>query len=787
MKKHPLLIVAIFFACGILLFDIFKPPLFASIGLLVVFTLVGFVFRGKPFSTPLILCAVILAGGLNFALQFFDRKAPDLHKIQTYQKIEVIGFVYGEVHRKGDFIRFPVSVNLLKSDSLWKPVRAKLFVSANDSTLRITENENLFIRGNLVWPIGSRNPGDFDYKRYLLFRGIDAQLRVRRDGRITKLGDAKETAWTPVEYVKRARRFIDSRLETVSDSQTWSIMRGLLLGDRSEIDPEITEEFARSGIIHILAVSGLHVGLLMGVCFGTASLLGLRKQQIFVVTLIIVWFYAVITGLKPPVTRASLMATLFLFGKLRDKQINGLNIVGAAALCVLIFRPGDLFQVGFQLSFSAVLGILLLYPRLESGVKRMPGVPAMMRNKIGKFVLGILMVSLAAQIGTAPFSVWHFGRISLVGVGANLLAIPLVTLLLPASLLYLATALTPAVISDWTEFACHFLAQSVIVTGDYFGRMAFASIDNWRPPLWWLPLYISVVALIFYGTQRKIRFIACLALFAGLNLHIWQKVVSDAPELRITVLDVGQGDCIFVEFPNGKTLLVDAGPASPEFDAGERYILPFLERHGFEKIDMAVISHPHLDHFGGLVAIASKIQIKDVVFADLNYESEVFQRMMHQLDSLKTPSSIVRRGDVIDAFAPATIMVFGPSRQNAARQKHLNDASIALQIRYGETTFLFTGDAEEDGEAALIPYADLLRSQFLKAGHHGSRTSSTNEFLQHVQPRWTAMSLGAMNKFGHPNFEVTQRLAKLGSDTLRTDLNGALQFVSNGRRIERIR
>ncbi|MFQ5632424.1 MAG: DNA internalization-related competence protein ComEC/Rec2, partial [bacterium] len=565
------------------------------------------------------------------------------------------------------------------------------------------------------------------------------------------------------------------------------VLRGLLLGDRTNIDQGITDNFARSGVIHILAVSGLHVGFVMAFCVMIGWLIRLKERELIILTLCVIWAYALITGVKPPVVRASAMASIFIIGRYRDKPINGGNLLAFAAILLLIFRPEEIFQAGFQLSFAAVAGILLLFPKIDHFFKSVCWIDKLYRYRIGRWIFGLMAVSFAAQIATLPFSAYHFGRVSFVGVFANLVVIPAIFITVISSVISLALLPLSMSLAQLLGAIPNGIVLFIIWLTDNIAGMSFSGLENWYPPIWVLLLYITVILALLYWQNMAIRFSTIAVVLALLNVAVWENIITGGPKLKATFLNVGQGDASFIQTPSGQNILIDAGRATPDYDAGKEVILPFFERHGIEKLDLVFITHPHFDHFGGLPAILKAMPVSKVAFVDTAYKSKSFRKLLDILQIEGVPIHIAKRGQIIDDFSPVQIWISGPALEYAKQNNRPNESSLTLQICYGKNVLLFMGDTQWRGEERMLPYGNLLSSEILKVGHHGSRTSSTAPCLDFVKPNYAVISVGAFNRFKHPSFAVTSRLAAIECDTLRTDLSGALVFTSDGRTIERVK
>jgi len=284
---------------------------------------------------------------------------------------------------------------------------------------------------------------------------------------------------------------------------------------------------------------------------------------------------------------------------------------------------------------------------------------------------------------------------------------------------------------------------------------------------------------------------------ANIVLYAWISADPARDEFRITFLDVGQGDAAFLEFPGGGTVLIDAGPKTPGYDTGERVILPFLRWKGVQKIDYLVVSHPHSDHLGGVPAVMRAIAVGRVVDCGSEEDTRLYKEYSRVMDSLRLPMSPAVAGEILGDELPGRIYVLWPDTGFAGpggspgfggARSNVNNLSVVLDIRFGSTSVLFTGDAEDDAEAYIVArYGGFIGSGLLKAGHHGSITSSTPGFISLVSPEHTVISVGRGNRFGHPSAAVIDRYLALGSEVERTDLEGALVFESDGRRWDRVR
>ncbi|MFQ5631897.1 MAG: DNA internalization-related competence protein ComEC/Rec2, partial [bacterium] len=658
MRNQPFLPVAIALSAGIVCAEYTAPAPSLPFSATIVFLLLAFAFRRKSLTASVFLyCAAFSFGITLLLVQNRAIKDQRLTENPTYSKITAFGSVISEPIIREDRVRYTLMLKAFKVDTSWHPANGRLQVMMKTPEKPLQIYEEVYATGNLIWPLSERNPGDFNYKRYLNLQGIQALLRIRYDGRVVRTGLFREPLLPVRKWINTIHKAVGQGLDKVFDSKAAAVLRGLLLGDHSEIDPAITEDFARSGVIHILAVSGLHVGFVIVICIMIGWLFRLKERDLVILTFCVIWIYAVITGVKPPVVRASVMASVFMIGRYRDKPVNAGNLLAFAAILLLIFRPGEIFQAGFQLSFSAVAGILFLYPKINSAFKSYRLTNAIQRYKFGRWILGLIAISLAAQIGTLPFSSYHFGRVSLFGVFANLVVIPAIFLAIISAIISLLLLPFSTSLAQFIGAFPNGLILLVIWLTNKIAGLGFTSLENWYPPIWILLLYITVVVALFYWRNNSTRFALITISLLILNGTVWYDVIAGGPKLKVVYLNVGQGDASFIQTPSGQNILIDAGPASPDYDTGKEVILPFFKRWQIEKIDAVFITHAHIDHYGGLFAILNAMPVSKVVFADTTYYSKAFTGLLKILQAKDVPIYIAKRGQIIEDFSPVEIWV----------------------------------------------------------------------------------------------------------------------------------
>lgn len=620
-----------------------------------------------------------------------------------------------------------------------RPASGRVQVTVYGPAPDLVEGQRVAAILRLHRATGFRNPGGFDHARYLARQGIFV-VGAADAGRLEAL-DAPVPPW-PARARRAARQAIAASLPPASAA----VLAGLLFGDRADLPPDLDEAFRRAGVYHVLAVSGSNVALVAGAAFGLLALARLGRRVAAVGAIAAVVAFALVAGPDPSVLRATVMGVLVLGALLLDRESSVLNAVALAALLILAGRPADLADPGFQLSFAATVAIVLA------------PIP---RGLVG----GALGVAVAAQLAVLPIALAHFNQLTPLAPLANLGVVPLAGLATVVGLLAVVVSAVSA-----PAGAVLFEATWPVLLGLRGLVAAFAALPG---ALVRLPAP-GGPALVLYGlglglalgwwrlrgprparaTAAGVGGLACLAV--AVALAAWPLVRPSDGRLRVTVLDVGQGDAIVVETPGGGAVLVDAGPGGPHrLDTGERVVAPFLWNRGVRRLALAVTTHFDLDHAGGMAWVARNFAVAE------------------RWDPTALPGGRRWIGGVGLLALPAD----GP----AGRPERGNTRALALRIDHGLASFLLASDLEAAAEARLLAAGAPLAATVLKVAHHGAAGSSTPEFLARVAPRVTVVSVGPRNPYGHPAPAVLARLAGAGARTYRTDRDGAVVMETDGR------
>jgi competence protein ComEC len=741
----------------------------------------------KNILSTVVLYFLILSTGSLAALVSDNKINSPLSNYQKEKNAKLYAEV-DEVELKKSFeIEFLVTTDSILFDNKIFETHDKLICKFRGDSLQQANLYEILSPGNKIFLTGTfqkgrdkRNPGEFDYNNYLLSKGITG-LFISYSSDSLNIIDKKENLFAA--SLLQIRKKLDKIIHDLNQLQTAGLLRGLLLADRSEIDYETKSNFINSGVIHILAVSGLHVGYVLLIFIFIFGRFGIYTRSIL--TIIGLLTFMLITGIPPSVFRATLMAIILILAFLFNRSTNIVNSISIAAFIILVLNPNEIFNPGFQLSFAAVLSIGLLYPKFQNAISNLK-----LKRKWIEYILLFMAVSLSAQIGTIPFTLAYFSKLSLISLLTNLIVIPLVGVIIGISFITVMVGFISY------SIAIYFAAANDLITNLMFHFVNFTG--QLKISFLWIRNYSLYDSIVFYAviiilfillSKIQKKYIKLIAIISSIFLIIFLSRLDDKKllednKLSLLMIDVGQGDSFLLRFPNGKTALIDAGEANPYFDNGERIIVPLLDYLNIDKIDYGFVSHIDLDHYGGFVSLLYEGRIKKIYLPKPD-SSDKSLRFEKYLDNLNIDKNYYDRQNI--QIGKTKISVLNDLRDNNYKSFSSNDKSGVLKITYDKTSFLFVGDAEIPAENYYLnKYGNFLDSDVLKVGHHGSKTGSSKEFLDVVSPKFSLISAGIKNKFGHPADRVLQNLQKVNSQILRTDSLGAVLLQSDGMEIRQI-
>jgi len=591
--------------------------------------------------------------------------------------------------------------------------------------------------GGTTWVVAGRFLGDGG-------RAILVARRVRELDAVPRGRGALRD-----RIAERSRRLFGTRAPLVD---------ALVIARRAEVDAELRERYARSGLAHLLSISGLHVGFVAAWLNVVLLRLRLGPRARFAAGTSVMLAYVWLLGFPAPAARSAAMLVALDIARLRQRVVAPRGLVALAALCVMLGDPWSVQSVGAWLSVAAVAAVIWAGRATE----RLPK------------PVRLLAPAAAATLFTAPITAYTFGTVAPIGVVANLAAIPLAGLAVPGLMVALMIS------SSWLAAGaglCLALLDLVAKAAAALPGGHFIMIAGPQAGALWLGI-LALAWWLWNSPRRRWTVVARLAFVAAVST-LWASFgalrrLSDCECLTVTFLDVGQGDAIALRSPAGRWLLIDGGPRGPQGDAGRRVVVPFLRSHGATQLVAIVATHAHLDHFGGLPAVLDAFDPGFVLEPGQPVPDPGYLGFLSAVESDGATWRPARRGDRLELDG-ITVEVLSPDSAWAAGQTDINEESVVVLVTYGTSRLLLAGDAGVPTEAHL---AGLVgRVTLLKVGHHGSRGATSDRWLDELQPVEAVISVGAKNRYGHPAPETLARLREHGVTVLRTDQRGTITFT----------
>jgi competence protein ComEC len=798
--------LSIAWVAGICLGSLFDlPPFILLLGLAPLGLLI-FLPRHRKAIILATCCLLALLGG-NLRYQS-SQPASDEHNIQFYNNqgvVQISGMVATEPEARDKTSAFQFSVKELQFGNTTKSITGKVLI-------RVPRYKSIHY-GDIVKVAGKLETppqfDDFDYRGFLARQGI---YSVTNYPRIEVIDTGK--GLKPLAWIYSLRNQLSNSLSQALPGPQASLAQGILLGLRGDISSSMMEAFSRTGTAHLLAISGINLTIVMGILLSAGIwLFGRRRFTYIWLALGIIWLYAFVTGMKAPVVRATIMGSMLLLGEYLGRQRSAATALSFAAAIMVGIDPAILWDASFQLSFLAMAGLVIIAPPVQTlsrqataNVFSTEGTAAAVCN----FITDSFAITLAAIIATWPVVTYNFNIFSLVGLPATffaLLAMP--GIIITAALTSIAGLFAPLLAKVFGYVSWLFLTYFALVV-KIFDKLPFASVKLDNIQAWQVWLYYVLLAgatATIFSWKRLSNFLKDVVSEARLLVGkasdfvptrhkrwtlfallisvciVWAAIIQVPDDkLHVSVLDVGQGDAILIQTPNGQDILIDGGPSPRAISLALGEKLPFWDR----TIDLIMLTQPQADHLTGLLEVLNKYDVGFIIEPGIEYSSETYREWSKLVEGKGIRRQIAHSGQKINPGSGLEIDVLNPPESLLqGGSDNVNNNSLVLRLNYNEVSFLFAADIGLEAERVLIAQRANLKSTALKVAHHGSKTSTSSEFLSVANPKVAAISAGSSNKLGLPNAEVTSRLIEqVGEDRVYvTAKDGTIEFITDGRQL----
>jgi competence protein ComEC len=752
--------------------------------------------------------------------------------------------------------KFVLRADTLKHKKASYRVTGRIQVTVSGQGPVFARGDRLVFRSRLRQPRNFNNPGAFNYRRYMAFKGLWRTAYTKGSRlQVVQRGSSGDMA----QQLDDVRRALAALIDRAGRGPSAAVLKALIIGDRSAISSEIRDGFNRAGVGHILAISGLHIGIVATVAFFFFhKLLRLVQPLLWrawtrkgaaVLSLVPVCLYGLVSGMSPSTQRAVIMVGAFLMTFLFERESDTMNTLALAAFIILIWFPPALFSISFQLSFAAVLSIIYGLSCIQQaapldGHNAKSGIANQLLRKLAAFFL----VSLLAICGTLPLVMFYFNQISLIGLFANFVVVPLVGfVVIPCGLLTLFIYPVSSQIAYGCVKICLFVLDYVLLVINYFADLPFAAVKTFTPSPFEMVCYYVLGWVVLNGLNTRqapagyrnhanaqaehvparhrylnpqgrfglnrlcsrvasvrklltakvgakrgviIGLVVVLALLVDAGYWYARRHLNG--DLRVTYIDVGQGNSALLELPGGHTVLIDGGGFSDNntFDMGARVLAPFLWRKKIRTVDTLVLSHPNSDHLNGLIFIARHFNVKTIWTNNETRTTQGYQRLQNIVAQKQinlpdfqhmTRQLLINGVEFCFLYPPADFL----AQKASQKGRSTNNNSLVVKVSFGDISFLFAGDIMAEAEQELVDLAGAdLACNVLLVPHHGSRTSSSQPFLLSVQPDVAVFSAGWKNRFRFPHATILAAYEKIGCRIFRTDQNGAIMIKTDGNRLQ---
>lgn len=762
-----------------------------------------FVYSKIPAKFRWLLPLCFFAGFylINQTEKVFNTKGHISNSIPK-SRAELIGTVTAPINYYGDAYRFVLEAEKLEEkDGYAKPVSGKVSVKVYGSGEPPLPDDRVALDSVYVRPVsGLRNFAGFDYKRFMRDKGIGVRVNMpeyyKGKKRLETLSEGAPLS--PFRLGEKVRQGVTRFIDKTFPEETAPLAKAMTVAVTGELTTDARRRFIASGLAHLLAVSGLHVGFVSGITYFALNVFffylflfvrpeltesGFHKKPALLAAFAVVVLYVFVAGMRVSVLRAGIMVGVYFLSAIAGREKDLLNALALSAIMILLFNPTALFSASFLLSYTAVAAIIfaLAYKKEKEEDPLEKLASKTWLTNASAYVVGIVKISIAVSVATAPIVMWFFREVHFGGILANVLAMPLAAVTIPFTFIgaLFDSAIHPAVGSIVALPAVLALGGIDSIT-KFFSLLEFFKFEGARPPLLIVALwYVTIFAWFF--KLRIAKYSALVAVIVSLLLF-YMPVARQKTQVRF--FDVGQGEATLIMLKSGENILIDGGQKIGRFDVGDILLSMFREL-GVRKLNAVIATHGDSDHAGGLASVLKRIRVEKYFDNGLEDDHGFLEKLRAIAVARGIEYKALRAGMEVPLQNGSSIIVIHPSNRFLAENRNSddNESSLVLMFETEAKTFLFTADIEKTAEEYLLKRGVNLKADVLKVAHHGSNTSSKAVFLEAVSPEAAVISVGKFNRFRFPSKKVLKRLEKKGIKVYSTGKNGEIIFRVKNRKI----
>lgn len=675
---------------------------------------------------------------------------------------------------------------IVKLQSKNKKLNNKRFIlKTKKKGKKLSFGDKIKFTGEYVKPTGRRNYHGFDYSLYLktqkLYGTFEGSSYI-----VLSTSCCSYVEKIVNNFKEKTKKALRDNL----DEDLAELCIGILIGDRGNLEDKIEEDFKKSNLTHMLAVSGSHFVYII-TCIKYLEKVFKWRNFNNVLTIIIIILFMELTGNTASVIRSGIMAIMLILAKVFHRKSDVWTNMALSAVLALVYNPYTLFDIGFELSYGGVIGIVIFYDKVKDTLGKII-IKMHKESKMLQYILEGTSVTISANLVIIPIMIYNFNTISFSFIVSNLLAGGLLGIIVILGFLLVFLSLMLGQTLSIFFYILNFLLKALTKIAEVCSKLPFSYIYVPTPKILGIFIFYSYLFFIINRDRLRVRIfntlkvrIAILILIIIFNLG-YPILSSKEYGLEINFVDVGQGDCTLIR-ANGKSILVDAGGSKDEksFDVGKNTVFPYLLDRGIVSLDYVIVSHFDSDHCQGFNFILKNMKVKTAIICNIGQESEEYNHFVILAKENKTKIRYVQKGSIIKLGKNKIIEILYPDKNEKINDNAKNNNAIVFKLTWNKFSMLFTGDIEEKAERKILEMyknkEEKLKSNILKVAHHGSKSSTMQEFLEIVKPSLALIGVGENNNFGHPNDMVLNRLEQSGCKTYRTDMLGEITITSNGK------